>query len=179
LFDLTGDTSVSIQEGLTRYTDPERLKADERPFCSKCQQRAEAIKQNSFTALPPVLCLHLKRFQQTAQGVMKIDHPVRCPLKGLSMAPYMHANASRRRDPVEWQGSPPLTAKAAEGRLSYSLFAIVEHIGTMDTGHYIAFVRRRGRWYRADDQMIAAVSDSEVEARKGYMMFYVRDDATL
>ena len=167
------------------------MTGSEMPFCSHCSRRATAVKQASFTELPPVLCFHMKRFQQTPTALVKLDQHVACPTSGLDMAPYMQRVASERLRKAEaLQGSPPLLLERGEGadaggedkRASsskYDLFAMVEHIGTMDTGHYIAFVRRRGQWYRADDQLISAVPESHVFERRGYMLFYICDGAKM
>ncbi|KAJ2733253.1 hypothetical protein H4S06_006809, partial [Coemansia sp. BCRC 34490] len=70
----------------------------------------------------------------------------------------------------------------------YSLFAVVHHIGKMDTGHYIAYARHRGRWFLFDDTKVTPADVADVvglaqEARvragrpaKGtaYMAFYVK-----
>ncbi|KAJ2549704.1 hypothetical protein EV175_004341, partial [Coemansia sp. RSA 1933] len=70
----------------------------------------------------------------------------------------------------------------------YSLFAVVHHIGRIDTGHYIAYARHRGRWFLFDDATVTPADVADVvglpqEARvragrpaKGsaYMAFYVK-----
>lgn len=44
----------------------------------------------------------------------------------------------------------------------YSLFAVVNHIGTIETGHYTAYIRQHeSQWFKCDDALItkAAVED--------------------
>jgi len=161
-------TTQSLGLALDRYTAPERLVHDERPFCTRCQKHSEALKQCSFAKLPPVVCFHLKRFQQTSTTILKIDHPVSFPLSDLDLAAHTSASVTAKRN-----GSVQSDSESGESTL-YDLFAIVEHIGTMDSGHYIAWVRSREDWVRCDDAMIAAATDSEVLASKGYMLFYAQ-----
>ncbi|KAJ2352099.1 hypothetical protein GGF43_003844 [Coemansia sp. RSA 2618] len=71
---------------------------------------------------------------------------------------------------------------------SYRLFAVIDHIGHLDTGHYTAHALHRGQWYLFDDANVsrASVRDvlgfaEEAKARAGraakgkaYMAFYVK-----
>ncbi|KAJ2781603.1 hypothetical protein H4R18_002787 [Coemansia javaensis] len=71
---------------------------------------------------------------------------------------------------------------------SYRLFAVIDHIGHLDTGHYTAYANHRGQWYKFDDATVtrADLSDvlgfaEEAKARAGrpakgraYMAFYVK-----
>jgi hypothetical protein len=78
---------------------------------------------------------------------VKIDHPVECPLRNLDMARYMTGHSAAQRS-SDWGGSssPSEAAVGDAAALQYDLFAIVEHIGSMEAGHYIAFVKKAGRW---------------------------------
>ncbi|GLC60015.1 hypothetical protein PLESTB_001563900 [Pleodorina starrii] len=49
---------------LRHFVTPERLSAGEAWVCSACQRRQPAVKQLSIRRLPPVLALHVKRFEQ-------------------------------------------------------------------------------------------------------------------
>lgn len=55
----------------------------------------------------------------------------------------------------------------------YSLYAVTNHVGSMDSGHYTAFVRQqRGKWYKCDDHQITRASLTDVLASEGYQLFY-------
>ncbi|KAJ1725538.1 hypothetical protein LPJ61_005637, partial [Coemansia biformis] len=70
----------------------------------------------------------------------------------------------------------------------YKLFAVIDHIGLLDTGHYTAYAQHRNQWYKFDDAVATKVDTSEVlgfaeEAKvrsgraakgKAYMAFYVK-----
>jgi ubiquitin C-terminal hydrolase len=43
------------------------------------------------TSLPPVLCLHLKRFRFTNMFRTKIDIHIQFPITGLDMSPFLFA----------------------------------------------------------------------------------------
>lgn len=51
----------------------------------------------------------------------------------------------------------------------YSLFAVVNHSGTIETGHYTAFVRQQeNQWFKCDDALITKASVDEVLNSEGY-----------
>lgn len=58
---------------------------------------------------------------------------------------------------------------------SYCLFAVVNHSGTIETGHYTAYIRQcRDQWFKCDDHLITRASVQEVLQSEGYLLFYHR-----
>ena len=59
---------------------------------------------------------------------------------------------------------------------TYDLYAVCNHIGNMNSGHYTAYCRnhRDGRWYSYDDTQVHPISESEVVTKNAYMLFYCR-----
>lgn len=80
----------------------------------------------------------------------------------------------------------PTAAATAEPRLSgdvpapslpYDLLAVVNHSGGMAQGHYTAYVKEIGRWFRFDDTWVHEVSEEEVLASEAYILFYFQRGA--
>jgi ubiquitin carboxyl-terminal hydrolase 22/27/51 len=44
----------------------------------------------------------------------------------------------------------------------YDLFGVVVHKGTMDSGHYVAYVRVVDQWFLCDDAQVFEVAADEV-----------------
>lgn len=59
--------AVSLLGCLQRFVRPERLGAAEHWVCGGCGRPQHAVKQMSVHRLPPVLCLHVKRFEHTVR----------------------------------------------------------------------------------------------------------------
>ena len=56
---------------------------------------------------------------------------------------------------------------------TYTLFAVINHIGTIEAGHYTNYVRQhRDRWYRCNDHQIVPTTIQEVLDSEGYLLFY-------
>ena len=55
--------AASLVGCLHRFVRPESLGPGERWTCERCRLQQRAVKQMSIRRLPPVLCLHVKRFE--------------------------------------------------------------------------------------------------------------------
>ncbi|CCK68210.1 ubiquitin-specific protease UBP1 KNAG_0A05450 [Huiozyma naganishii CBS 8797] len=60
--------------------------------------------------------------------------------------------------------------------LTYSLRSVIVHYGTHNYGHYIAFRKYRGCWWRISDETVGIVTEAEVLSTPGvFMLFYEYD----
>lgn len=60
-----------------------------------------------------------------------------------------------------------------EENSKYCLFAVVNHSGTIETGHYTAYIRQcRDQWFKCDDHLITRATVQEVLQSEGYLLFY-------
>ncbi|SCU90745.1 LAMI_0E03444g1_1 [Lachancea mirantina] len=59
------------------------------------------------------------------------------------------------------------------GPLTYALRSVIVHYGTHNYGHYIAFRRFRGLWWRISDETVYVVNEEELLSTPGvFMLFY-------
>ncbi|KAG9049338.1 hypothetical protein FS837_010552, partial [Tulasnella sp. UAMH 9824] len=123
---------------LRRFTRPENLESR----CSKCVNSSnEATKRLSIRKLPPVLCFTFKRFKHDNTAT-KIDTHIRFPAN-LNMAPYTSIATGAKADPA-LLGPPAM--------YEYELFAVVNHEGQVNTGHYTNYARFEDQWYHFNDE---------------------------
>ncbi len=55
----------------------------------------------------------------------------------------------------------------------YALFSVVNHKGTLESGHYTCYIRQRGdEWFKCDDHVITQASLDQVLESEGYLLFY-------
>ena len=53
----------------------------------------------------------------------------------------------------------------------YSLFAVVNHSGTIESGHYTCFIRQhKNQWFKCDDHLITKASPQEVLNSEGWVV---------
>jgi len=62
------------------------------------------------------------------------------------------------------------------GPFKYDLFAVSNHYGGLNGGHYTACVRNgyRHEWHNFDDSRVSACDEYNVMTRAAYNLFYVR-----
>ncbi|XP_066188528.1 ubiquitin carboxyl-terminal hydrolase 43 [Sylvia atricapilla] len=171
--------SCTLDECFQLYTKEEQLAPDDAWRCPHCKVPQQGTVKLSLWTLPDILIIHLKRFRQVAEQRHKLTTLVRFPLRGLDMAPHV----AQRGQPggqllgrwAPWQ--PPLRLPPACPRDHlYDLYAVCNHHGSMQGGHYTAFCCNAldGRWYSYDDSRVEGVREAEVSTRSAYILFYQR-----
>lgn len=70
----------------------------------------------------------------------------------------------------------PKVSSLPASPLTYSLRSVIIHYGTHNYGHYIAFRKYRGVWWRISDETVYVVEEAEVLSTPGvFMLFYEYD----
>uniref|UniRef100_A0A8C3BAX7 Ubiquitin carboxyl-terminal hydrolase 16 n=1 Tax=Cairina moschata TaxID=8855 RepID=A0A8C3BAX7_CAIMO len=189
----------SIHHCLYQFTHNEKLSERNKLLCDVCTQRhcgpknmksekkyvyTNAKKQMLISLAPPILTLHLKRFQQAGFNLRKVNRHIKFP-EVIDLAPFCTVKCKN----------------VAEGstKVLYSLYGVVEHSGTMRSGHYTAYAKMRnmnkhlsdlvlkgqspealetepvkGQWFHISDTHVQAVSLSKVLSSQAYLLFYER-----
>ncbi|KAL3634466.1 ubiquitin-specific protease ubp2 [Castilleja foliolosa] len=125
----------------------------------KLKVKTDAAKTMLITKVPSVLTIQLKRFIHDARGrLSKLNGHVNFR-ETIDLKPYM--------DP-----------RCSEGdSFRYRLVGLVEHLGSMRGGHYVAYVRGSKEygdcvWYHASDAYVRQASLEEVMRSQAYILFY-------
>jgi ubiquitin C-terminal hydrolase len=147
-------------------TETKRLITEEEDLDGSFDEKvySSASKQFSFLELPPVLTFHLKRFKHKKNGFFKDGTRVEYPFE-MDLVAFMNPRAKTQNT-------------------NYRLYAIVDHSGSMNSGHYIAYTRKliinqdgtreRGDWYHISDSRASRVDQYEVAKADAYILFYER-----
>ncbi|XP_006813669.1 ubiquitin carboxyl-terminal hydrolase 16-like [Saccoglossus kowalevskii] len=130
----------SVQSCLGQFTTHELLTGNNKFGCESCTKKKYAdVKKDKFVYTnankqllihrpPPILTLHLKRFQQAGYSLRKVNRHVDFPLT-LDIAPFCSENCKDVAD--------------SKNQILYSLYGLVEHSGRLQGGHYTAYVKVR------------------------------------
>ncbi|KAI0259604.1 hypothetical protein BC834DRAFT_833247 [Gloeopeniophorella convolvens] len=159
-----GPGKNTLASCLKKFTQSEDLAVKDWA-CQKCGKVSqEANKRLSIKRLPPVLSFQFKRFEQRGTETVKIDTPVRIPAT-ISMGPYTTAA-------LEAGGAYP----GPEAMYAYELFAVINHEGQIDNGHYTSFARYDDTWCRFDDDKVTPATLAGVLGATApvYMAFYAK-----
>jgi len=160
------EQNTSITACLNNFSANELLRGNDKFQCDRCGGLHEAQKRMLIQSAPNVLALHLKRFKfiESIGRHMKLNHRVVFPSE-LKI--------------------PNLAADASDPDASYSLFAVVVHIGSgPNHGHYVSLVKNNHRWFLFDDETVEVVDEEQLQqvfgstnelgsgSEHGYMLFY-------
>jgi ubiquitin carboxyl-terminal hydrolase 8 len=68
----------------------------------------------------------------------------------------------------------PFTLVPGQRYVSYNLYGISNHYGTMEGGHYTAYCKNveYGKWYKFDDHEVSEISNNNVRSGAAYILFY-------
>lgn len=141
----------TLDECLERFTRPEALGSESKIKCSKCHSYQESTKRLTVKKLPIVVCFHLKRFEHSLHS-KKISNLIHFTFD-LDMTPFM--------------------ARSTNSDNRYTLYAVVNHNGSLHNGHYTCFIRQQqDQWFKCDDAWITQATTEEVLNSEGYLLYY-------
>ncbi|NXF43687.1 UBP31 hydrolase, partial [Oceanites oceanicus] len=183
--------TCTLSQCFQLYTKEEQLAPDDAWRCPHCKQLQQGSITLSLWTLPDVLIIHLKRFRQEGDRRMKLQNMVKFPLSGLDMTPHVvKRSQSSWSLPSHWS---PWRRPYGLGRdpedYIYDLYAVCNHHGTMQGGHYTgnliamyffsAYCKNSvdGQWYCFDDSDVQQLSENEVCKQTAYILFYQRRTA--
>ncbi|XP_033625203.1 ubiquitin carboxyl-terminal hydrolase 8-like [Asterias rubens] len=155
---IPSNSRCSLQQCLKKFSTEEKLTGDNATYCSQCKTNRESSKTILIWKLPRILLIHLKRFYYEGMWRQKLQTMVDFPLRDMDMSPYTI-------------GPKPSN--------SYNLYAVSNHIGTLDGGHYTACCLNvnNNRWNKFDDHEVLEAKQSNIKSAAAYILFYTSLDS--
>lgn len=152
--EMSSSSKCSLQDCLKLFSKEERLTDSNRFYCRHCKTHRDAIKKMQIWKVPPILLVHLKRFKYDGRWREKLQTLVDFPLDNLDLTQYVIG--------------PKHNLK------KYNLYAVSNHYGGMDGGHYTAYCKNpvKQRWFKFDDHEVSDISASSVRSAAAYIFFY-------
>uniref|UniRef100_A0A6M2DLA7 Ubiquitin carboxyl-terminal hydrolase n=1 Tax=Xenopsylla cheopis TaxID=163159 RepID=A0A6M2DLA7_XENCH len=150
----TSSTRCSLSDCLSLYLNGERITGWK---CPVCKAKREAVKKLDISKLPPILVIHFKRFYADSfsnnvyhKKQTYIDFPI--------------------FDFV-------VTTDVGKKYAKYSLYAVSNHYGSMESGHYTAYCKSHvyDKWYKFDDQSVTPLDQNDVNSSAAYILFYIAE----
>ncbi|EGD79933.1 hypothetical protein PTSG_10215 [Salpingoeca rosetta] len=145
----------SLLDCFAAFTATEELTGDNKIRCERCRCNQPSARSFSLHRLPPILIVHLKRFEFIQHRSRKIDSPVHIPFT-LDLAPF--------------------ASESGEGH-EYELCAATMHAGSVHGGHYTALCRHpvSKQWFNCNDASISTIdTPSPSRLQHAYLLFYHR-----
>lgn len=147
---------INIKDCIAGFFLPEQLNNANKYKCEKCNSLQDATRQFHILKLPPVLCIHIKRFNYHTYWGSKIGDFVEFPTKGLCLDEFVkHIVPTQIRH-------------------EYDLISVVNHHGGYMAGHYTCFAKNNGTWYDCNDATVTPVTELLVRDSQAYVLFFER-----
>ena len=110
---------ISINKCFEEFTKLQTLDENNLYKCPKCKESIAAKNKIELYQIPKILIIQLKRFENGQKIKTFIDFP----LKSLDISPFMS----------------PSSPTCSDSNYKYDLFAISNHYGELEYGHYDAY----------------------------------------
>jgi ubiquitin carboxyl-terminal hydrolase 7 len=136
-----------VYKSFAQYIEEETLEGDNK-YQAEGLGYQDAKKGCIFMSLPPVLMLHLKRFEYDVQRDMmyKINDRYDFPTE-LDLSKYLADDSEQKNQDN-----------------TYMLFSVLVHSGDVSGGHYYAFIKAftdEDQWYKFDDERVYKVHEND------------------
>ena len=134
---VTLSVSADIQTSMNQLLKPEILTSQNKWFCSSCNLLCKSTRETCVINSAPILIIQLCRFSNQGGELVKNENFFSCtrgePNKDLTF-------------PITVENEVSFTNK-------YSLIATINHSGTLNKGHYWAFIKdvHSSTWYYCND----------------------------
>jgi len=145
------DSNTSLGERLFNFFQPETLEGDNSYWCDTCIRPCRATKTLSYTHIPTILIIHLKRLilGRKIQTHVPFDTV-------LDMKPYL--------------------APGHTSTQTMELIGIITHQGTKEQGHYVTITRKGNKWISYNDAIVTQVTVTELLQTQAYILIYRKMD---
>ncbi|XP_048466895.1 ubiquitin carboxyl-terminal hydrolase 43a isoform X1 [Rhincodon typus] len=169
--------SCTLAECFELYTKEEQLAPDDAWRCPHCKNLQQGMVKLNLWTLPDILIIHLKRFRQMGERRTKLSTLVKFPQSGLDMTPHVAKRTQNTKNFLShwspWR-RPRFPSGSNQENYLYDLYAVCNHHGSMQGGHYTAYCRNSvdGQWYDYDDSNAELIPEEEVCTRGAYILFY-------
>jgi ubiquitin C-terminal hydrolase len=115
--------------------------------CNKCGMETNAKRQEKIYKTGEHLVICFKRFSKTSE---KNQAPIHFPVDNLDLSKYC----------------------ICKDNTQYKLYAISNHIGGLNSGHYFSYIESGGNWYEFNDIYVRALDRAKIITNSAYILFY-------
>ena len=154
---VTLPVSTDIQTSMNQFLKPEILSSQNKWFCPSCNLLSESIRETCIINSAPILIIQLCRFSDQGGQLVKNENFLSC------------TQSKSNKDltvPITIEDEVSFTNK-------YSLIATINHSGTLNRGHYWAFIKdlHSSSWYSCNDKSVFNVEENSVNNTTSCILF--------
>ena len=147
-------SSIDIKDLLKDYFECERIKFETK--CEKCKKKEWHTKEIKISQPPNILILSLQR--QNPRTGSKNNSFVKF-YDNIDMSEYLDHECWNKND------------------AKYSLYGIGNHSGSINFGHYYAYIKINNTWYEFNDSSVSTYSKGDDNSSStAYVLFYKKNN---
>ena len=148
----------SLNECIENYLKPESVTYT----CPQCKKERDFAKKFDIVKLPQILTVQFVRFYNDGLSRKKQNF-VDFGLNDVDFGRYVTACSGKQNR-----------------HHSYNLFAVCNHFGSMEGGHYTAYCysSTSNQWFKYDDHEVSEMSARDVVTPAAYVLFYTTKNKT-
>ena len=144
----TPENNITLELCLNDMILENVLDGDNKWFNEKINQYVNAKKKILIFKSPSILMIQFKRFNYNNE---KKNNLIEFPIDILNFDKYLFY----------------------EKNVNYRLYAVINHFGNCNAGHYTNFCRNlNGKWYHYDDSNVMEIEKEDIITNKAYCLFY-------
>ena len=156
------DKNVTLFDCFNKQCECEILEGDNAWFNEKENKKQNVNKRLLFWSLPNIMIIDIKRFITSMNGRSKKNQQfIDIPINNVDFSKYVEGYAKET--------------------YVYDLYAICNHHGQIDGGHYSATIKTsNGKWYNFNDTQVTEilVNDNIISGNTPYCLFYRKKKIT-
>ena len=152
--------TISLTEWFDETTKTNEFIKECGYVCKNWNKTTSISKSLKISRLPELLVVHLKRFNIDGEEASKNRSKIEISKELLEIAQYIHPQLGE-----------------VYSKVKYNLYAIVNHSGSLKSGHYTATIKNRlgdNKWYKWNDKHISEITKLSFTSENFYMLFYYR-----
>jgi ubiquitin carboxyl-terminal hydrolase 8 len=150
------DKNVTLFDCFNKQCECELLEGDNAWFNENENKKQNVNKRLLFWSLPNIMIIDIKRFITSMNGKSKKNQQfIDIPINDVDFSKYVEGYAKET--------------------YIYDLYAICNHHGQIDGGHYSATIKNsNGKWYNFNDTQVTEilVNDNIISGNTPYCLFY-------
>ena len=149
----------TLSDSLIHFSLHEKLEKENDYFCPNCKRHVNAYHKSDIFYMPPYLIISIKRFVRNYLSKTKVQ------LLKINDALNYNVNYVDFDNFVSGPKNP---------KNIYTLYAVNQHSGSNEGGHYCSACKNFGKWYMFDDHAVFPCDDDMICVPEGYILFYRR-----
>ena len=145
---------ITLDDCLNNFCKEEKLEEGNEWYCPICKKDTLATKKMELYYLPKILIICFKRFIKESFRWRKNEEFIDFPINNLDMKEFI--------------------VGPDKPHSKYDLFAVSQHFGSTNFGHYTAVCKNFDKWFSYNDSSIHSCSENDAKSSAAYILFYRR-----